>query len=96
MQAVADAEDWDAEFEDLRVRSGRIGVVNGRRSAGEDDAQRMKRLNFADRRGAGQHDGEDVLLAGAACDELCVLGAEVEDYYCLGVHLLLWQGRVSV
>jgi hypothetical protein len=32
------------------------------------------------------------LLARAACDELRVLRAKIEDNYGLGVHVLVWQG----
>jgi hypothetical protein len=61
------------------VGGRRVGVVDRRRAAGEDDAERLVGLNFVERRRAGQHDGEDVLLADAARDELRILRAEIED-----------------
>ena len=36
-------------------------------------------LDFVERSGAGQHDGENVLFADAARDELRILRAKVED-----------------
>ena len=50
-------------------------------------------LDFAERRRAGQHDGEDVLFANAPRNELRILRAEIEDNDCLGVHSLVWQGH---
>jgi hypothetical protein len=52
----------------------------------------MEGLYFAQRGGAGKHDGEDIQLANAAGDELGILRSEIEDYDCLGVHNSVWQG----
>jgi len=41
----------------------------------------MMRFDFVCGSGAGKDDGEDVLFADAAGDELCVLAAEIEDDY---------------
>ena len=79
LQAVADAEDGEAEVEDGGVGGWRVGVVDGAGAPGEDDSDRMVRLDFVDGGGAGKDDGEDVLFADAAGDELGVLRAEVED-----------------
>jgi hypothetical protein len=49
-------------------------------------------LNFGERRGARQHDGEDVQLAYAPRNQLRILRAKIENYDCLGVHSLVWQG----
>ena len=46
----------------------------------------LMRLNFAQRRRAGQHHGEDILLADAARNQLRILRPEVQDDDCLGVH----------
>ena len=76
---VAEAEDRNAEGEDLLVHVGGVVRVHGGRTAREDD-------------GGGRHAGDllrgdvarhdfriDVKVAHAARDELAVLGAEVED-----------------
>ena len=65
---------------------GRVGFVDGRRAAGEDDAAGDVALDFFQRGGAREDDGEDVLFADAARDELRVLRAEVEDDDRLGFH----------
>ena len=70
---------------------GRVGVVDRRRASGEDDACGRVALDFFQRSGAGQDDGEDVLFADATRDELRVLRAEVEDDDRLGFHYLLCQ-----
>src|ERR1017187_3082311 len=46
----------------------------------------MQCLNLRERRGAGQHDGENVLFANPPGDELGILRTEIEDDNCLGVH----------
>ncbi len=92
MKAVADAEDWHIEREKCWIGGRRVGVIDRRGTAGENDAERLESVDFAQRDGAGKNDGKDVLFAGAARYELGVLRAEVEDYDCLGVHFLLWQG----
>ncbi len=93
VQSVADAEDGDVELEEVWIGSGRVGVVDGGRAAGEDYAEGIMGLDVAERNRAGQHDREDVELSDAPGDELGVLRSEVEDYYCLGVHPLVWQGE---
>jgi len=50
-------------------------------------------LNFSERRRARQHHGEDVLLAYAPRNQLRILRTKVENYNCLGVHSLVWQGQ---
>src|ERR1700723_3131247 len=52
------------------------------------------RLDLCDRSGAGQDDGEDVLLSYAAGDELCVLAAEVQDDDRGSIHVLVFQDLV--
>src|SRR5512143_3281876 len=79
MQSVTDAEDGKAEFDDALIGWGRIGVVDGRGAAGEDDADGSVAADFVECGGAGENDGEDVELANSARDELSVLRAEVED-----------------
>ena len=83
-----------AEFEQLGIGGGGVSVVDRRRPAGEDEAEGLERLNLAEGRGAGQHDGEDVVFADAARNELRVLRTEVEDDDCLGVHVFSVAGRI--
>ena len=80
-----------SEMQHLLVDEGRVGVVDGRRASGEDDAGGRVALDFFQRGGAGEDDGEDVLFADAARDELGVLRAEVEDDDRLGFHCLMCQ-----
>ena len=91
LQAVADAEHRQAEMQHALVGGRRIGVIDRAWASGEDDAGGIVLLNFFQRSGAGQDDGEDVLFADAARDELRVLRAEVEDDDRLGFHYLLCQ-----
>ena len=92
VQPVADAEDGDAGLEEGWVGDRRVMVVDARRAAGENDADGLQSLDFGDRGGAGKYDGEDVELTNAAGNELGILRPEIEDYDCLGVHILVWQG----
>ncbi len=94
VQSIADSQDRQAQFEQLGISGGGVSVVNRRRPAGEDEAQGLERLNLADGRGAGQHDGEDVVFADAARNQLRVLRTEVEDDDCLGVHVFSVAGRI--
>ncbi len=86
LQAIADAEHGQAEREDGGVGGWRIAVIDRAGAAGEHDAEGAVGADLLERGGAGQHDGEDVLLADAAGDELCVLGAKIQDDDRLGVH----------
>jgi hypothetical protein len=96
VQAIADAEDRQAQFQQARVGGGGVRVVNRRRPATEDQAEGLERLNLGDRRGAGQHDGENILLADAPRNQLRILRTEIEDDDGLGGHILsvagLWAG----
>ena len=96
LQAVADAEHRQSEMQHLLVGRWRVGVIDGRRTAGQDDARGVIALDFFQRGGAGKHHGEDILFADAAGDELRVLRAEVEDDDRLGFHHLLCQRTAAV
>ncbi len=61
--------------------------------ARKNDAERLQCLNFLEGRRAGQHDGEDVQLAYAPRNQLRILRTKIENYDCLGVHSLVWQGQ---
>jgi hypothetical protein len=79
VQSIADAEDGDTEGEESGIGGGGVGVVDGARASGEDEAAGREVADHFERGGAGKDDGEDVELADATGDELGVLGAEVED-----------------
>ena len=96
LQAVADAQHRQSKMQHALVGRRRIGVIDRRRPAGQHDARGMVALDFLERSGAGQDDGEDVLFADAARDELRVLRAEVEDDDRLRFHHLLCQRTRAV
>ena len=79
LEAVADAERRHAEVEDAGVERRGARLVDRRRSAGEDDADRVLRGDVVGRRGVRDDLAVDARLAHAARDELGVLRAEVDD-----------------
>ena len=92
VQTVADAEHGHAHIQHTGIGGRSIRVIDGRRAAREDDPEWLVGLNFSEGRRAGKHNGEDVLLAYAPCNELRILLTKIEDNDCLGVHSLVWQG----
>ena len=96
LQAVADAQHRQSKMQDALVGRRRVGVIDGRRPARQHDARRRIALDLVERCGAGQHDGEDVLFADAARDELRILRAKVEDDDRLRFHHLLCQRTPAV
>src|SRR5664280_310144 len=80
VQPVADPEDGDARAPHGRVRARRIGLVDARRPAGEDDRARTALRDLAPRRVEGQELRVDMQLPDAPRDQLRVLAAEVEDH----------------
>jgi hypothetical protein len=73
LHSIANAEDWNAEVEDVRVAFRRPFGIHAGRATGEDDAFRG---NFAHscRRNIVPHDfAVNMLLAHAARDQLRVL-----------------------
>ena len=86
MESIADAKDRNAQRQHARIRFGRIGIVNRRRTAGKNHADGLVGLNVSQRRRTGQHHGKDILFADAPRDELRILRPEIEDDNCLGVH----------
>jgi len=52
VQAITDAEHGQAEREDLGVGGRCVGIVDRRRSTGEDEAERLEGFDFADGRRA--------------------------------------------
>eukprot|EP00964_Phaeocystis_antarctica_P150433 scaffold117838_cov75-Phaeocystis_antarctica.AAC.1 len=75
LHAVADAEDWEPEREELRVVLGRVRIVHRLRPARDDDgriARELSRINIQ-----GQELALHAQLAHAAVDDLGVLRAGV-------------------
>lgn len=60
--------------------------MDGVRAAGEDDDAGVVAGDLFEGGGAAEDEGEDVEGADAAGDEVGVLGAEVEDEDCVGLH----------
>src|ERR1700675_4224236 len=91
LHAVADSQDGDPQCEDIYIALGSLGIVNGARPTGKNDAGGFELTDFVERGGARQNGGEDLLFADAAGDELGVLAAEVENDYAaqLGVRALV-------
>src|SRR5258708_5406238 len=79
LHAIANAEDGDAEFKDIRVRMRRGLCVNTLRAAGEDDADHAFRAELRGRRAEMVDLRVDLALADAARDDLGELGTEIED-----------------
>ena len=79
VQSVAYAEHRDSEMQHLLVGDGSVFFVDGRRASRQDDAAGAVALDLFEGSGAGKYDGEDVLFADAARNELGVLRAEVKN-----------------
>jgi hypothetical protein len=79
LEAVADAERRHAELQHAGIERGRPGLVDRRRTAGEDDRDGVLGLDLG--RGDGvRHDlAVHTRLAHPTRDELRVLGSEVDD-----------------
>jgi hypothetical protein len=80
LQAVANSQHRDAEGKHAIVGHGSILVIDGTRPAAKDNAHGTVAADLFQRRGTGQDDGKNVLLADAACDELRILRAKIENY----------------
>ena len=78
LAAVADAEDGDAEGEDLGGVVRRRGVVDAVGSSRKDDALRGDLFDPFKRYRVGQDLAVHIVLAHTAGDQLVVLTAEVE------------------
>ena len=79
LTAVADAEDRDAEIKELRADMRGCGIIDAVRSAGEDDTGRVQCPDLLYGCLLALDLAVDTALAHAACDELVVLTAEVEN-----------------
>ena len=86
LHSVADAEHGDAELQHGLIAGGGIFAVYAVWSAGEDDALRRHRADLLHGHFARTDLGIDAVLAHAACDQLLVLPAEIQDQYGLSGH----------
>src|ERR1017187_8974182 len=79
LQAVADAQDGNAQIEEFRIAGRRPRFVNAGRPAREDDAASLQPAYPLGGDVGADELAEDVLLAHPPGNELGVLRAEVED-----------------
>ena len=92
VETVADSQHRNVQREDLRVGCRRVQIVNRGWPAGEDDSQRLVRLNLGERHSAGQNNGKNVQFANSPRNQLRVLRTKIKDNDSLGVHSPVWQG----
>jgi hypothetical protein len=96
--AVADAENWDAQRENLRVYRRRVRQVHAARAAGKDDADGLHCGDFHRRNGVRFYFAIHAAFAHAPGDEVVVLPAEINDQDQLMFHfaiLLAFFGRID-
>ena len=79
LQAVADAQHWDAELEHTCVRGRRIFVVHRPGRARKNDSHRPIALDLGQLGVTWQHDRKNILFPNTARDQLRVLCAKVQD-----------------
>ena len=79
LAAVADAEDWDSEPEDLRIYLRRAFGVHALRAAGEDDTDGVKGTDLVDGHGVRLDFAIHIALAHTARNELIILSSKIED-----------------
>ncbi len=79
LHTVADAEDGQAAFEDVRGRHGRPFLVDAGRPAREDKPPGVQALHLFPGSVRWEELAVDVALAHPTGDEHAVLGAEIED-----------------
>ena len=79
LEAVADAEDRDAQLKQLGLQRRSAVRINRRRAAGENQSDRILGLDFFHGGRVGNNLGVDVGLTDATCDELRVLSAKVHN-----------------
>ena len=79
LAAIANAEDGDAEPEDLRIHLRRTFGVHTLRAAGEDDTDGVKGADLIHGHGVRLDFAIDIALAHAARNKLVILPSEIED-----------------
>ena len=78
LEAVADAQHRDAEAEDGGVAFRGVRLVDARGAAAQDDARGRGGADLFRRSLPGDDPAVDVEFADAPCDELAVLGSEIQ------------------
>ena len=79
LEAIADAEDWDAELKQLRLQSrGAVSIDRGR-TARQNKRGGIFSFDFLHRRGVRNNLGVNLGLAHAAGNKLRVLSAKVHN-----------------
>ncbi|EON33565.1 cytosine deaminase [Gordonia terrae C-6] len=95
LEPVADAEHRDVEVEEGGIEVGCVLGVHRRRTARQDDRDRVLLLDLLDRDVVGDHLGVDAGLAHPAGDQLRVLRPEVDDEHRpRALEEILGRGRV--
>ena len=85
LEAVADTQDGHPGLENRGVDGGRTLLVHGRGAAGQDDGGGLLGEHVRHAHGVGDDLRVDGSLTHAACDQLGILRAEVDDED--GVHV---------
>ena len=79
LAAVADAQDGDAQLEDLRIGLGRLGIVYAVGPAGKDNADGVHRLDLRQRGGVGLDLAVYAAFPDSPGDKLIILTSEIEN-----------------
>ena len=79
LAAIANAEDGDAEPEDLRIHLRRTFGVHTLRAASEDDTDGVKGADLIHGHGVRLDFAIDIALAHAARNKLVILSSKIED-----------------
>ncbi len=85
LEAVADPEHRNVQVEQLRVEFRGAVFVHARGAAGQDHRKGFLGCDLFDARGVRNNFRIDIGLAHASCDQLRVLGSEVDDEYGSGL-----------
>ena len=79
LESVADSQDWDSELDDSRVERRRTGFVDARRTARQDDGERLLVSNFCGRDGVRHDLAVHVRFSNASRNQLRILSAKIND-----------------
>jgi hypothetical protein len=79
LHTVADAQYRNTEIEIGLINERRAAVVDARRPAGKDQALGPECFHLIEPSVIRKYLAIDLRFANAPCNELCILGAEIED-----------------
>ena len=79
LEAVADAEHWNARVEQLLVDARSARFEHGSGATGQDDGLRILGQHLIDRHGMRHELRINIGLTHATCDQLGVLGSEIDN-----------------